>query len=145
MKLGLIVPYCSDLERSRHFFGDLLGLELQAEKHGGGPEHFSATLDGGLVLELYPAGNGPATRTRLSLLLPHISPAVDAAKAAGFAVRPMKWGWLVEGPDGVVVELRLLKDDQYWEGLSAAVEAGDYEVAGPIEYGPGHRPTPPQD
>lgn len=111
MRLGLIVLYVSDLAAAQHFYGDLLGLPLVQEQHGSsGPVHYSATLSDGAVLELYPAGDGPATRTRLQLLLPDVGRAADAAKAAGFAVRPMNWGALVTGPDGVVVELRLLKD-----------------------------------
>lgn len=32
----------------------------------------------------------------------------------------------------------VVRDDAYWEGMSRAVEAGEYEVVGPAEYGPGH-------
>ncbi|MFL0278098.1 VOC family protein [Mycobacterium sp. SMC-19] len=127
MKLGLLVLYVSDLERAHHFYGAVLGLPLVQEQHGSsGPVHYSATLSDGAVLELYPAGSKPPTRTRLSLQLPDVATAADAARAAGFTVRTMKWGLLVDGPDDVVVELRLLKDDAYWEALSSCVEAGDY-------------------
>lgn len=47
-----------------------LGLRLVREQHGGGPVHYSVQLGGGLVLELYPAGDRPATRTRLGLRIP---------------------------------------------------------------------------
>ncbi|ULP48021.1 VOC family protein [Mycolicibacter virginiensis] len=106
MRISLIVLYCSDLEAAHHLYGDVLGLPLVPEQHGDGPVHYSATLDDGMVIELYPCGDQPPTRTRLALQLPHIGPAADAAKAAGYVVRPQKFGVLVTGPDGVRVELR---------------------------------------
>ena len=29
-----------------------------------------------------------------------------------------------------------VRDDAYWEGMSRAIEAGEYTVSGPAEYGP---------
>ncbi len=60
--------YVSDLDASRDFYAGR-GLGLVREQHGRGPEHWSARL-GGLVLELYPAGGGTVTRTRLELRVP---------------------------------------------------------------------------
>ncbi|MCB9441173.1 MAG: hypothetical protein H6523_13105 [Mycolicibacterium sp.] len=34
------------------------------------------------------------------------------------------------------------RDDAYYEGLSCAVEAGDYVVSGPIQFGPTCQPAP---
>lgn len=59
----------SDLDASHAFYAGL-GLNLRREQHGRGPEHYSARLDGGLVLELYPCGSGPVTRTRLEVRVP---------------------------------------------------------------------------
>lgn len=35
------------------------------------------------------------------------------------------------------------RDDAYWAGMSRAVERGEYEVAGPVEYGPAAGATAP--
>ena len=84
ISLSLLILYVSDLDASRDFYADL-GLNLRREQHGMGPVHWSAQLDGGLVLELYPAGGGTVTRTRLVLRVP------GAAEAAA------------EDPDGNLV------------------------------------------
>ncbi|WP_071288518.1 hypothetical protein [Mycolicibacterium llatzerense] len=70
----------------------------------------------------------------------HYSAAVARCTAAGFTVIPS-----ADGPVGGHVELGghvwllvdLPRDDAYYAGLSATVEAGDYEAAGPVELGPG--------
>ncbi|MGB5111188.1 MAG: VOC family protein [Mycobacterium sp.] len=72
--LSLLILYVSDIDASREFYTGL-GLHLVREQHGRGPEHYSARLDGGLVLELYPCGSGPVTRTRLELRVPDAAPA----------------------------------------------------------------------
>ncbi|MCB9441140.1 MAG: VOC family protein [Mycolicibacterium sp.] len=100
---SLIVLYCSDLDASRAFYGDGLGLELRPERHGSGPVHYSCDL-GGLVLELYPAGDRPPTRTRLGLVVDDPPAALDRLRAAGATVRtgpPVT----VTDPDGSTVEL----------------------------------------
>lgn len=50
---GLIVLRTMDVDRLRVFL-EAFGLEFQAEKHGDGPEHWSAS-SGDNVLDLYPA------------------------------------------------------------------------------------------
>lgn len=67
--LSLLVLYVSDLDASRDSYTGL-GLDLVREQHCRGPEHWSAHLGGGLVLELYPCRSGPVTRTRLELRVP---------------------------------------------------------------------------
>lgn len=59
--LSLLVLRCADLAASLRFY-ERLGLVLTAERHGDGPEHFSAPLGNGVLLELYPgrAEMGPA-------------------------------------------------------------------------------------
>ncbi len=66
--LSYAVLYVSDLDASARFYR-ALGLDLLAEQHGGGPIHYSCDL-AGTVLELYPAGTRPPTRTRLGLRVP---------------------------------------------------------------------------
>ncbi|MCB0927100.1 MAG: VOC family protein [Mycobacterium sp.] len=67
--LSYLVIYCSDVDASRRFYA-ALGLTLVREQHNGGPVHYSATLAGDTVLELYPAQGRPPTRTRLGLRIP---------------------------------------------------------------------------
>lgn len=66
--LSYIVIFCSDVEASRQFYA-AHGLDMRREQHDGGPVHYSCALDG-VVLELYPAGDRPPTRTRLGLRVP---------------------------------------------------------------------------
>ncbi|MBL7502661.1 VOC family protein [Frankia sp. CNm7] len=66
-QITLIVLYCSDLSACRDFYRSL-GLAFERERHGSGLEHYAATLSGGAVLELYPAGSrGETGRIRLGL------------------------------------------------------------------------------
>jgi catechol 2,3-dioxygenase-like lactoylglutathione lyase family enzyme len=73
--LDYLVIYVSDLEASAQFYG-ALGLTLVREQHGFGPVHYSAQL-GPTVLELYPAGTRPPTRTRLGLRIPGAEATTD--------------------------------------------------------------------
>ncbi|NAS21089.1 VOC family protein [Herbidospora sp. NEAU-GS84] len=67
--IDLIVVYTDRLDECRAFYTGL-GLTFEKERHGTGPEHFSATL-GSTVFELYPAGDRPPTgRLRLGFTLP---------------------------------------------------------------------------
>ncbi|MGE7387609.1 VOC family protein [Streptomyces sp. NPDC004126] len=58
--IGLLVIYTNRLEECREFYAGL-GLDLVPERHGNGPDHYSATLADGSVLELYPVGRRPET------------------------------------------------------------------------------------
>lgn len=84
VKLTLIVLYVSDVEASQQFYAGL-GLILRREQHDGGPVHYSTKLSG-TVLELYPAGDRPVTRTRLELGLPGVGEAVTARDPDGNVV-----------------------------------------------------------
>ncbi|MGC5024426.1 VOC family protein [Tsukamurella sp. DT100] len=71
MNLSYLVIYCSDPDASRDWYESALGLWFQREQHGvNRPVHYSTTLDGGTVLELYPAGDRPVTRTRIGITVP---------------------------------------------------------------------------
>lgn len=50
----LLVIYTESLEACRDFYANL-GMSFVREQHGTGPEHYAATLPGGMVIELYPA------------------------------------------------------------------------------------------
>ena len=80
--LRLVVLYVSDLQASLSFYRSC-GLALVPERHGSGPRHYSADL-GGVVLELYPRGSRPPTRTRLELEVDSVGGVSAALAAAGF-------------------------------------------------------------
>jgi len=53
--INLVVIYSADLDAAHRFYS-ALGLVLNREKHGTGPEHF-ATKNGETVFEIYPASS----------------------------------------------------------------------------------------
>lgn len=69
MKISYLVLYCSDPAASAAWYSDALGLLFTEEQHDGGPVHHSTEIDG-TVVELYPAGDRPVTRTRIGLTVP---------------------------------------------------------------------------
>ncbi|MBS4102840.1 VOC family protein [Tsukamurella paurometabola] len=58
--------YVNDVDASAAWYQDALGIAWSHEKHGAGPEHVSARV-GGLLIELYPRGDRPASRVRMEL------------------------------------------------------------------------------
>ena len=58
--LSVVVLECADLAASRRFYETLLALRFVEERHGSGPLHYSADLDG-VVLELYAGQPGQST------------------------------------------------------------------------------------
>jgi catechol 2,3-dioxygenase-like lactoylglutathione lyase family enzyme len=69
MRNTLIVIYTGRLEECRDFY-TRLGLLLEPERHGTGPDHYAAVLEDGSVFELYPAGRRePTGRLRLGFTI----------------------------------------------------------------------------
>ncbi len=88
--LTLVVFYCSDVTACREFYGSL-GLTLDRERHGTGPEHFAARTAGGTVLELYPAnGREPTGPIRIGL----------AAERENIIIPLAPGDHVLEDPDG---------------------------------------------
>ncbi|MGX9294430.1 VOC family protein [Tsukamurella paurometabola] len=58
--------YVNDVDASAAWYQDALGVTWTREKHTAGPEHVSAQVDG-LLIELYPRGDRPASRVRIEL------------------------------------------------------------------------------
>jgi catechol 2,3-dioxygenase-like lactoylglutathione lyase family enzyme len=111
MKLNLLVLRVADVAKSRAFY-EALGLQLVEERHGSGPDHLSARLEGS-VLELYPASQAsPATEVlRFGLMINDLARTVDqAVLAGGVLVTPpgdTAWGKraVIAAPDGHKIEL----------------------------------------
>ena len=107
MKLNLLVLRTPKLEALRRFYS-ALGLRFRSERHGNGPEHYSATLTDDLVLELYPCLDGtvPDPGLRLGLSVEDIGETLRILEQP-ITPRQTQWGLraLVRDPDGRTVEL----------------------------------------
>ena len=106
VKLSLVVVRVAELAASRRFY-EQLGLALDQERHGSGPEHLS-TLIGGTVVELYPIGPGPSTQgLRLGLVVadPTEIAATCWASVAEDCERDGQCVVVLRDPDGHKVEL----------------------------------------
>ncbi|MGW2662833.1 VOC family protein [Nocardia tengchongensis] len=78
------------------------------EQHGRGPVHYSVTLDGGEVVELYPRGARPATRVRLGLAVPDMDAAIEAVRQLNSNIRAHDdSSAIVVDPNGNSIELRV--------------------------------------
>jgi lactoylglutathione lyase len=105
--LSLVVIRSANLERAKAFYS-LLGVQLQVEKHGNGPEHLAAAI-GGTVFEVYPRGNEPATTgVRLGFRVQSVESTLAALEGVRI-VSPLSagpWGLraVVVDPDGHRVE-----------------------------------------
>ncbi len=70
MNLSYVVLYARDPAASARWYTDALGLRFQRERRGANrPVHCSTEIGNGTVLELYPAGDRPVTRTRIGLVV----------------------------------------------------------------------------
>ena len=102
-ELNLLVLKVRDVEACGAFYASL-GLQLVRERHGRGPEHFSAKAGGRVLLELYPtSANSTAEHVRLGFVVDALDPAVSAAVQAG--------GTLITQPRRGDVERRAVISD----------------------------------
>jgi catechol 2,3-dioxygenase-like lactoylglutathione lyase family enzyme len=107
VKLNLLVLRTPNLEDLKRFYS-ALGAHFESERHGNGPEHYAATLDNDLVLELYPTEDGatPDPGLRLGLSVADLE---EALRSLGQTVAPRQTQWglhaLIRDPDGRTVEL----------------------------------------
>jgi lactoylglutathione lyase len=111
VSLNLLVLRSPNVERARVFYA-ALGLQFESHRHAAGPEHLSALLHGGGVLEIYPAPNGVQSQgIRLGFRVESVDRAVEALVRGGgsiaSAAQESEWGRraVVEDPDGNKVEL----------------------------------------
>ena len=114
--LDLLVLHAADVAATRAFY-EALGLRFVDERHGSGPPHVAAVLDGGLVLEIYPLpgsspapGGGPGPAPRLGFAVPDVAAVLGALGVSG---RPLGSGddgaVVVTDPDGRPVHLTHLR------------------------------------
>jgi len=107
LKLNLVVLRTTRIEEMRTFYS-ALGARFEKERHGNGPEHYAATLDDDLVLELYPSVDGamPDSGLRLGVRVDNIE---ETLRSIGQSVAPRQTQWglraVVRDPDGRTVEL----------------------------------------
>lgn len=108
-RLALIVLYVPPLllDEAARFYGALLDVDPVQEKHGGGPEHWSISSRlTGLVIEVYPAGDRPATRTRLEFRGTTVRESVARLTEIGVEVEQVgRHSWKAADPAGNVVML----------------------------------------
>ncbi len=110
-KLNLVVIHVANLQESASFYSSL-GLSLVRERHGTGPEHYSADL-GGTVLELYPrrSESEGTAQTRLGFSVNGLDGILAACLSSGgrlvAAAKDSPWGRraVLQDPDGHKIEL----------------------------------------
>ncbi len=111
ISLNLAVLRSTDVARAVAFYSRL-GLRFSQHRHGNGPEHFSAELNG-VVFEIYPATpNGASTLgARIGFRVPSVDAALaslaDYPEAVVSPPKNSEWGRraVVADPDGHRVEL----------------------------------------
>jgi hypothetical protein len=107
IRLNLVVLRSSNPALLAGFYPKT-GLVFQQEKHGNGPVHFAADLEG-CVLEIYPQGaEGPSTSVlRLGLTVPHLSDLIGTPGEAVRSQQSTEHGLqaVIVAPEGRVLEL----------------------------------------
>jgi lactoylglutathione lyase len=109
-RLSLVVLRSKDIHVSAKFYY-VLGLHLELEKHGDGPEHYAAIL-GPSVLEIYPDSFGESTkRTRIGFDVASIDRVLSELGASGILPKNIshvagpKKSIVLPDPDGHQVHL----------------------------------------
>ncbi len=112
---SLLVLRSVNLSGTRRLY-EALGLDFVDEQHGSGLKHCSATLAGGLVIEIYPAKDSiPSEKTRLGFVVDDLVDTLDAVRAAGAVVVSVEvpLAALIEDLDGRRIELHQTPGDRY--------------------------------
>jgi predicted enzyme related to lactoylglutathione lyase len=110
-RLSLIVIRAENPQNLARFY-EILGLSFLAEKHGDGPIHYAADLNG-VVFEIYPrsAKSGDTSDMRLGFGVDDVDAVWQQALIAGAKgltpPEPSPWGYraVLKDPEGHVVEL----------------------------------------
>jgi catechol 2,3-dioxygenase len=143
IELGHAVLYVRDLERSRHFYGEVLGLPEIGPAAGGPPAHGAAAFSGGrthhelLLIEVGPsaASPPPGRRTGLYHLGFKIGTTDDELREAirdlqdagvtivGASDHTVTHSLYIEDPDGNELELYIDVQPERWRDDPALVMA----------------------
>ena len=108
--LSLLVIRAADVSASVSFYETLTGEPFAAEKHGNGPEHFSAKL-GAVLLEIYPLADQSPSNVRLGFEVADLDETVSRIRTGGFEIvsepKDSPWGRraVAADPDGNRIEL----------------------------------------
>lgn len=105
MKIDLIVLRSKDIQKSKDFYEDVLGLSFLSEKHGIGPEHFSTNLNG-TILEIYPEKKAKTEGLRLGFRLEQYLGIKSKLKGRDIVYKENKESILITDPDGHKIEIR---------------------------------------
>ncbi|MGD6902897.1 VOC family protein [Bacillus infantis] len=120
LKLGYIILYVEDLEKTKQFYGELLGLELKNEfgtyiEYDTGSTILSMNTreNGRELTDLpIPAGFREEQTMELSFVTEDVEGTIEKARQAGVRIllEPVKkpWGQIVaymEDPDGHYIEI----------------------------------------
>ena len=115
--LNLIVIYSRNVEKAKHFYSQL-GIIFDLEKHGSGPEHYSAKL-GSMVFEIYPCHDRTKSgATRIGFNVSSVDKVVYSLRQFDTTVLTpacdSPWGRraVVADPDGNRVELTQKIDEK---------------------------------
>jgi lactoylglutathione lyase len=107
--LNLVVLRSASIHRTAKFYSRL-GIAFLCHRHGTGPEHLSAELEGA-VLEFYPSSGQPVEQVRIGFRVPLLNTVIEAFQDAPDAIisppRNSKWGrrMIIQDPDGHQIEL----------------------------------------
>lgn len=110
-RLNLLVILSPDIERTAEFYS-LLGFSFERRRHGQGPEHMAAEVDG-FVFEIYPETerSGRTTALRIGFAVANVDREFEKLiqSGAGRVVVPTDSEWgrraVILDIDGHVVEL----------------------------------------
>lgn len=110
IQLNLLVIKTNQVEKVHHFYQQL-GLHFTHHRHGKGPLHYAAEMNG-LVFEIYPLPQASAEvdkSTRLGFTVQKLAAILPQLDASAIISLPQQreWGYtaLVKDPDGRKVEL----------------------------------------
>ena len=110
-RLKLLVLRAADLSRSHDFY-TCIGLDLQLEQHGAGPQHYACEMEG-FVVEIYPARSTDEKNAggMLGFEVASLAPVLHGLAAMGVVPKqallmlPHGLRVLVQDLDGRTVEL----------------------------------------
>ena len=105
MKINLVVIRSSNIEEAKDLYESILGLTFQEEKHGTGPKHFSAIING-TVLEIYPKLKYGTEGLRLGFSIANLDLAKEKLNEAQLKFKENPESIIFTDLDGHKIELK---------------------------------------